>query len=355
MLEKVGLPLVGALTAAISISLVLLGNPGNMGFCSACFLRDTAGALGLHRAAAVQYIRPETIGVVLGALIASLATKEFSSRGGSAPVTRFILGACVMIGALIFLGCPLRMALRIAGGDINALIGLVGFVGGIMLGMFFMNRGFSLKRTYAISKTDGLALPFLSLLMLAALVFFPSILMFSESGPGAATAPVVIALAAGLIMGALGFISRFCFVGGFRDSILFKNFTLFSGVIALLVVGIIGNIIIGQFNLGLENQPVAHTEWLWNILGLGLVGFGSVLLGGCPFRQMVLAGSGNSDSTIAIFGMVFGAALAHNLDLASSPAGTSANGRLAFALALATILAIATYNTFFNKKARTEP
>lgn len=351
MIEKLKIPLVGALTAVVSIALVFLGNPGNMGFCIACFLRDTAGALGLHGAVAVQYARPEVIGIVIGSLIVSVATKEFSSKGGSAPVTRFVLGACVMIGALVFLGCPLRMVLRIAGGDINALIGLVGFVGGILLGMFFLNKGYSLKRTYDVSKTDGFALPILSLLLLAGLVFVPSILVFSESGPGAARAPMIIALAAGLIMGGVGFISRLCFVGGIRDSVMFKNFSMLSGFIALLVVGTIGNIIFGQFNLGFENQPVAHTEWLWNILGLGLVGFGAVLLGGCPFRQVVLAGSGNSDSTIAVIGMVFGAAIAHNFSLASSPAGMTANGKVAFVIAMTIVTIIAVYNTYFNKKA----
>jgi YedE family putative selenium metabolism protein len=352
MVEKLKLPLVGALTAIISIVLVLLGNPGNMGFCIACFLRDTAGALGLHGAAAVQYARPEAIGIVIGALIMSLIRKEFSAKGGSAPVTRFVLGACVMVGALVFLGCPLRMVLRMAGGDLNALVGLVGFVGGILLGMFFLQKGYTLKRTYDVAKTDGLALPVMSLLLLAALIFVPSILLFSESGPGAAHAPMIIALAAGLIMGAVGFVSRLCFVGGIRDSFMFKSFSMLSGFIALLVVGIIGNIIFGQFNLGFENQPVAHTEWVWNILGLGLVGFGSVLLGGCPFRQMVMAGSGNSDSTIAVFGMIFGAAIAHNFSLASSPAGTTTNGRVAFVVAFVIVAAIAVFNTFYKKKAR---
>jgi len=352
MVEKLKLPLVGALTAVISIALVLLGNPGNMGFCIACFLRDTAGALGLHGAAAVQYARPEAIGIVIGALIMSLIRKEFSAKGGSAPATRFVLGACVMIGALVFLGCPLRMVLRMAGGDLNALVGLVGFVGGILLGMFFLQKGYTLKRTYDVAKTDGFALPVMSLLLLAALIFVPSILLFSESGPGAAHAPMIIALAAGLIMGAVGFVSRLCFVGGIRDSFMFKSFSMLSGFIALLVVGIVGNIIFGQFDLGFENQPVAHTEWVWNILGLGLVGFGSVLLGGCPFRQMVLAGSGNSDSTIAVFGMIFGAAIAHNFSLASSPAGTTTNGRVAFVIAFVIVAAIAAFNTFYKKKAR---
>ena len=58
----------GAALGIVAPLLTYNGNPGNMGFCAACFLRDTAGALGLHRAAPLQYIRPELIGLVLGAL-----------------------------------------------------------------------------------------------------------------------------------------------------------------------------------------------------------------------------------------------------------------------------------------------
>ena len=352
MTKKMKMPLVGALFAIVSVALVLLGNPGNMGLCVACFLRDTAGALGLHGAAMVQYARPEVIGIILGALIISLITKEFASKGGSSPITRFVLGICVMIGALIFLGCPTRMVLRIAGGDLNAIVGLFGFAAGIFGGIFFLKKGFSLKRTYNVSNTDGVALPLMSILLLVALIFFPVLLNFSEEGPGSAHAPMLIALAAGLIMGGVGFISRLCFVAGIRDSVLFKNFSMLSAFVALLVVGIVGNIIFGSFNLGFEGHPVAHTDGIWNFLGLALVGLGSVLLGGCPFRQVVLAGSGNSDSVAALFGMIFGAALAHNLSLASSADGVSQNGPVGFIIAAVIMLSIAVYNTYFNKKAR---
>ena len=40
-----------------------------MGFCIACFERDIAGAVGLHSAAKVQYVRPEIIGLVLGSFL----------------------------------------------------------------------------------------------------------------------------------------------------------------------------------------------------------------------------------------------------------------------------------------------
>lgn len=348
--NKFKMPLVGALVAVISITLVMLGNPGNMGVCTACFLRDTAGALGFHSAAAVQYVRPEIIGIVLGAFVTSILIKEFSPKGGSAPVTRFILGICIMIGALVFLGCPLRMTLRIAGGDLNAVVGLFGFVAGIFLGIFFLNRGFSLKRSYNISKAEGYLLPAISILLLIALVFFPALLLFSKAGPGSMRAPILISLAAGLVIGVVGYMSRLCFVAGIRDSFLFKNFSMLIAFIAIIVVGIIGNLMAGTFHLGFENQPIAHTDGVWNFLGLLLVGFGSVLLGGCPFRQLALAGSGNSDSVITVFGMIVGAALAHNFKLASSAAGVTDNGKIGFVIAVVIVLFIAFYNTFFNKK-----
>ena len=149
----------GAAVGLAAIALTLLGNPANMGFCIACFLRDTAGGLGLHRAAAVQYIRPEIIGLVLGSFGIALFKGEFSAKGGSAPLTRFVLGFFVMIGCLMFLGCPFRMILRLAGGDLNALLGGLGFVLGILAGVFFLKKGYSLKRSYSMARLEGFLFP----------------------------------------------------------------------------------------------------------------------------------------------------------------------------------------------------
>ena len=71
----------GVIIGIIAVALVYFGNPANMGFCIACFLRDTSGALGFHSAAAVQYIRPEIVGLVLGSCILALATKLYSRSG----------------------------------------------------------------------------------------------------------------------------------------------------------------------------------------------------------------------------------------------------------------------------------
>lgn len=92
----------GFVFGVLAACMTVLGNPGNMGVCIACFYRDISGALGLHRAEIVQYLRPEIMGICLGALIAAVAFKEFKPRGGSNPLVRFLLGMFLMIGALVF-------------------------------------------------------------------------------------------------------------------------------------------------------------------------------------------------------------------------------------------------------------
>ena len=46
--------LTGLVIGAAAVLLTKLGNPKNMGFCIACFLRDISGAMGFHGAAVVQ-------------------------------------------------------------------------------------------------------------------------------------------------------------------------------------------------------------------------------------------------------------------------------------------------------------
>lgn len=356
--EKQVIILAGIVIGIIASLLVYFGNPVNMGFCIACFLRDTAGAMGLHSAAAVQYIRPEIIGLVLGSFVIACFSKEFSSRGGSAPMTRFVLAFFVMIGCLMFLGCPFRMILRLAGGDLNAVFGLVGFVCGILAGVFFLGKGYSLKRTYKLPALEGKLLIGIEVILLILLVAAPSFIYFTEAGggPGAMHAAVVISLAAGLIVGALAQKTRLCMVGGIRDLVLFREWKLLAGFIAILVSALVCNLILNAvtpdtyFKLALAGQPVAHTDGLWNALGMFLTGFGCVLLGGCPLRQLVLSGEGNSDSAITVIGLIAGAAFAHNFGLASSGNGPTFNGKIGVLAGIAVVLLIACLNTFRKKE-----
>ena len=345
--------LCGLLVGAAAVILSAKGNPGNMGFCIACFLRDIAGALGLQAASStndagetlrtLSNFRPEIVGLIVGACIMAFVGKEFKPKGGSSPFTRFLLGMVVMVGALVFLGCPLRMVIRIGGGDLNAIIGLAGFVVGILVGILFLKFNFSLGRAYKQSKAEGLVFPVV-MVALFVLSVAGSVLYVSGAAPGNKAAPVALALIIAIVVGVLAQRSRLCMVGGIRDSIMFKEFGLLTGFVCVLVAVLVGNAIRGTLNWGFEGQPVAHTEWLWNFLGMAIVGWGSCLLGGCPLRQLILAGEGNTDSAVTVFGMIVGGGLAHTLKTASSGAGHGANGPAAVIICLVILVLISVTN-----------
>ena len=346
--SRMGIICVGLVIGVFAALLQYWGNPGNMGICVACFERDIAGAIGMHRAGVVQYIRPEVIGFVLGAMGAAFVAKDFRPRAGSAPVVRFVLGAFAMIGALVFLGCPWRAVLRLAGGDLNAVVGLLGLVVGIGIGTLFFKQGYSLGRSQKTYTSVGLIMPLLMAGLLVLVFLYPQIsgqaksgvLFYSLKGPGAMHAPLLLSLGVGLLVGVLAQRSRFCTMGAVRDLLLFKQIHLLSGFVALLVAAFVMNLVLGQFNLGFEGQPVAHSQSLWNFMGMVLAGLCFALAGGCPGRQLFMAGEGDGDATVFVFGMIVGAAFAHNFGLASSPKGVGPHGIAAVFIGLAVCLFI---------------
>lgn len=344
----------GGIIGLIGAILMKLGNPGNMGICIACFWRDIAGALGLHRAEVVQYIRPEIIGIIFGSFIISYMTGDFKVKGGSSPLIRFVLGFFLMIGALVFLGCPLRMILRLGNGDLNAIVGLVGYVVGIFVGVQFLKKGYTLGRSIDQPKVVGFIFPIIAVVLLIFLVIKPAFILFSTEGPGSMAAPIAISLIAGAIVGIALQRSRICTAGGFRDAILIKDYHFLWGLIGILVFNLVGNLILNfnSFNLGFEGQPVAHANHLWNFLGMVLVGLCSVLLGGCPIRQTILASQGDGDAGVTVLGLILGAAFAHNFGLASSPKGVTDNGKIAVIVGIVFVLFLA-YSVVINSKKAT--
>jgi uncharacterized protein len=318
---KSGIILAGAIIGVIAAVLQYMGNPPNMGFCIACFERDIAGGLGLHRAEAVQYIRPEIIGIMIGALLVSMVTGEFRPRGGSSATIRFFLGVFAMIGALVFLGCPWRAFIRLAGGDLNAVTGIAGLVTGVAAGAFFIRKGYSLGRSYPQQKPSGLIMPVFMLFLLMLFLFnFPRLFQ-SVTGPGAMKAPVVISLLSAMFVGAVAQRSRFCTMGSVRDVILVRDFHLLTGILAFTAAVFVMNLLLGQFNPGFTGQPIAHNSHVWNFAGMALSGLAFALSGGCPGRQLILTGEGDSDAGVFVLGMIAGAAFSHNFGMASSPSG----------------------------------
>ena len=348
---------VGAAIGILAACLQKLGNPANMGICVACFERDIAGAVGLHRAEVVQYLRPEIIGFVIGSLVAAYLAKDFRPRAGSAPIVRFVLGVFAMIGALVFLGCPWRAALRLAGGDGNALLGLAGLTFGIWVGTLFLKKGYNLGRSQTTHTTVGWILPLIMLGLLSLLLMFPqpegqgksALLWYSLKGPGSMHAPILVSLAIGLAIGIVAQRSRFCTMGAIRDGLLFGHLHLLSGFVSLILFAFLTNLLLGQFHPGFSGQPIAHDQHLWNFAGMSLAGLAFCLAGGCPGRQLFLAGEGDGDAAVFVLGMIVGAGFAHNFGLASTPKGIGPYGAAAVVVGLAACLFIGL--TMRNKSA----
>lgn len=354
--------LTGLATGAAAVILTANGNPANMGFCIACFLRDIAGSLGLHQAAVVQYYRPEIVGLVIGAMLTALLAGEFRAKAGSTPIIRFFLGTGVMIGALVFLGCPLRMVIRMGSGDLNAFVGFAGFAIGILIGIAFLKRGFNLGRAKDIPGPVGTVLPIALVLGLILSLAAPALFFFSEKGPGSMHAAAALSLGIALIVGALAQRSRLCMVGGMRNAVMFGDFELLIGFAGVFAAVLVGNIISGKFGgFSFQKQPIAHSSHLWNLLGMVVVGWGSTLLGGCPLRQLILAGEGNVDSAVTVLGMIAGAAVSHRCGLAGSAdsvledgtykiGGISAASRITVICILAALAVLSAANVYFEKK-----
>ena len=136
---------------------------------------------------------------------------------------------------------------------------------------------------------------------------------------------------------------------------MLKDLHLLWGFIAIFVAVLVGNFIRGKFAWGFDGQPVAFNtlvsgNFLWAVLGMFLVGFASILLGGCPLRQLVLAGEGNTDSALTVVGLLLGAAFAHNFGLASSAAGPTDNGKIAVIIGLIVVIIIGECNIASNRK-----
>ncbi|MBN1935021.1 MAG: YedE-related selenium metabolism membrane protein, partial [Anaerolineae bacterium] len=248
-----------------------------------------------------------------------------------------------------------RALLRLAGGDLNAILGLLGLAAGIAIGVWFLRTGYTLGRAGKTYSAVGWIMPLLAVGLLLLLLFKPQFaeggpIFFSQSGPGSLHAAVWISLGVGLIIGFLAQRTRFCTMGAVRDVILMGDTHLISGVGAMLGVAFIANLALGQVKWGFAAQPVAHSSHLWNFLGMALSGLAFALAGGCPGRQLFLSGEGDSDAGVFVLGMIVGAGIAHNFNLAGKPdalvdgalkvGGISSFGMIAVALGLVVCLLI---------------
>jgi hypothetical protein len=333
----------GAAAGMLAALLTNWGNPLNKGLTVTCFIREITGALNLHQSASGQYLRPEIMGLALGAFLTSMAFREFNVRGGSSPLIRFCLGFFVMLGAEVFLACPTHTLVRLAGGDLNAATGLAGLVAGILIGVVFLKMRFNLGKAIGLPRISGLVIPVVMMALLLLLVLSPDFITFSTSGSAAHRATIWISLSAGLFIGFMAQRTRLCFMAGWRNLFWLKNIDFFRGIVAFFLTVLVTNYALGNFSAGglyhwgFSEQPYAVNNQLWNFLSMVLVGLASALLGGCPLRQTILSGEGDTDASFTLLGFFAGAPVAQHFLIKSNETfyGVNTYGPLAVMIGLA--------------------
>lgn len=144
--------------------------------------------------------------------------------------------------------------------------------------------------------------------------------------------PAIGTLIFGILIGYLGQRSALCFIGGMRDFYLIRDTWLIKGLLGFLGGSLIGYLIFHGLGMipsypwilekGLTAIPgdaagsagfMAH--FLVTIIGGIGVGFLSVIQGGCPFRNYVMAAEGNKSAIAYVLGLLVGAVVFHLLVL----------------------------------------
>ncbi|MHB8173463.1 MAG: YedE family putative selenium transporter [Nitrospirota bacterium] len=309
--------------------LACLGNPKNTGICISCFMENLAGSIGLHNNVRMQYIRPELIGFVLGGMAAAMIAKEFKAEGGSSPMLRFFAGVLLIVGCSIFLGCPIRMILRLANGDFTAISAVIGLIVGVWIGLQFLKRGFYLGDIMPMPFINGVVIPVIFALLFLGLMLKPGFLHFSTVGPAAQDAHIKFSLGSGLIIGFLAQRSRFCITGSIGNFMASRDKKVIVALVAFALTALAVNLYKGFFTPGFDGQPGSHLSYGWSFMGMMLVGIVSAMIGGCPFRQLILAGQGSTDAGAAVLGMVAGGAIVQAWDITSSNMGPTVYGEVA--------------------------
>jgi len=333
--------LAGLLLGVLGSLLAYAGNPANTGICISCFLENTAGALGLHGDARMQYFRPELPAFLLGSFAAALIGREWKPRASGFAVAGFGLGALMIVGSAVFIGCPIKALLRLSAGDLTAAPGFAGLAAGVYAGLKML-RGPDLKlEGESRPASPAVALGLVVLVAGAtALLFLPGFLRESRTGGGSLHAPVWMSLAGGALIGIASQRSRFCVTGSVRDLLLTRRAAMGAGLFAAFGGAVAANVATGQFHLGWADQPGVHLEWGWSFLGMALTGWAAVLAGGCPFRQLVKAGEGDLDAASVTAGMLSAAALVEAWGLAGTTSGVPPLGKAALLLGFAALLAL---------------
>jgi uncharacterized membrane protein YedE/YeeE len=244
--------------------------------------------------------------IILGAFAGALLSKEFALR--IPPVGElikgFIGGGLMAIGATMGIGCTIGGFFSgipaLSGGAIMLTIGL--FMGTIVALKYLMwemekfpgiSSGKS-KTLLAASEKSGAWQKWMGWFVII-IVFFIANSYFKGNNKIMSWFVII-----GLMMGLICQRSRFCIVASFRDPFMTGKSSSTVGVIAGLLIGLIGFTIIKIFGIGADETALRAREmtwifphfWLRAPIGGFIFGLGMTIAGGCAVGTLWRVGEG---------------------------------------------------------------
>jgi hypothetical protein len=255
--------------------------------------------------------------IILGSFAGALFSKEFALRipPKGELIKGFIGGALMAIGATLGLGCTIGSFFSgvpaLSGGAIVFTIGL--FVGTIIALKYLLWEmekfpSFSSGKSYtflAVSQDKGQWQIWLG--WIVSIGTF--ILAYKVAGTNGVLAWFIIS---GLLMGLICQRSRFCIVKAFRDPFMTGESDGSVGVIAGLLITLIGFTAIKFFGIGAGETSIRAREmswvfgqfWLRGLLGGFIFGLGMTVAGGCAVGTLWRVGEGQVKLWMAALGFL---------------------------------------------------
>ena len=252
------------------------------------------------------------LGVLLGALVAALLSREFAIRvAPPGELLKGALGGAFMgTGAVLAFGCNIggffsaTSALSLAGLGMMLGLGVGAYVGLRYLLWEMEHRpGWSSGPSFMLGAGAGTTQPWIGVAVGLTVVALPFV--YARVG----YVPQGIFLLFGAVFGVVFQRSRFCLVRAFREPFMTGDGEHTRGWAVALVISMLGFAILKFTDLKDKGDWVFPAVWLGSIAGGALFGVGMTLAGGCGAGSIWRAGEGQVKLWAAVACFALGASL----------------------------------------------
>ena len=254
-----------------------------------------------------------SITMLVGALGSALMAKEFAIRvAPKGELAKGLTGGVFMgVGAVFGMGCTVG---GFYSGWPALSAGALVFAFGLFIGVYvavqymlwemeaYPQISSGKSQTFLASPVKGMSWqPFAGIAVLAIGALFA---LSYDSGTVQGKGLIGFVLI-GLIIGFILQRSRFCIVRALRETFLTGDSEPTVGIIAGILVGMLGFTVIKVMGIGSETASVSASFWIPALVGGVIFGIGMTIAGGCTVGATWRAGEGHVKLWLALVGIVF--------------------------------------------------